>query len=171
MQHVLGHTFSTSLVTGMFHPSPQHVYLTQQVIALNQSYPCPRCTGGMMEPYGLTETLKCTVCKRIYVPLRGGRYLYPARSIGWRIAPTFWWDGFKWHWAGTTATGRQLAAIVMLSLLPVTAIYLAISLNLWNGRPEWCHPALLTLVTGLFALQLVYLICWDFNYHSKQRYH
>jgi hypothetical protein len=151
----------------MFHPSPQHVFLTQQVITLNQSYPCPRCTSGMMEPYGLTETFQCTSCKRAFVPLKGGRYLYPARSIGWRIAPTFWWDGFRWHWAGTTATTRQLTIIVLLSLLPVLAVNLTICLNLWANRPDWCNPALMTPLIGLLTIQFIYLLCWDFDFLSK----
>jgi len=152
----------------MFQPSShQQFSFRQQVIALNQAYPCPRCTAGMMEPFGLTETFKCNSCKKTFVPLKGGRFLYPARHIGWRIAPTFWWDGFRWHWAGTTATPRQLAIIVLVSLIPVVAANLAVYFNVWTGRPDWCHPSLITPLIGLLSIQIAYLSCWDFDFLSS----
>jgi hypothetical protein len=153
----------------MFHPSSERISFRQQVIALNQSYPCPRCTVGMMEPFGLTETFQCNACKRGFVPLKGGRFLYPARLLGWRIAPTFWWDGFKWHWAGTTATARQLATIVLVSLLPVLLVNLAIYLQWWTARPDWCNSVLLSPLVGLLTVQLVYLACWDFDFLSRKQ--
>lgn len=153
----------------MFHPSSQHVSFRQQIIALSQSYPCPRCSSGMMEPFGLAETFRCTTCRRNFVALKGGRLLYPAENTGWRIAPTYWWDGFRWHWAGTTASSRQLLTIVIISLLPVIMLNMVIRLNVWSGRPDWCNPFLISLLLGLASTQLVYLLCWDFEFLSKRR--
>jgi hypothetical protein len=120
-----------------------------------------------MEPYGLTETFQCHTCHRAFVPLKGGRFLYPALNLGFRIAPTYWWDGYRWHWAGTTATTKQLAIIVAVSLLPVLALNLAVGLDLWTQRPTWCNPALMSPIVGLLSLQLIYLLCWDFEFFSK----
>lgn len=153
----------------MFHPSSQDLSFRQQVIALSQSYPCPRCTSGVIEPFGLTETFQCNTCQRSFVPLKGGRFLFPAKDLGWKIAPTFWWDGFRWHWAGTTATSRQLVTIVLLSLLPVLLVNMGIYLNLWTHRPPWCGPALLSPLLGIITIQLVYLCCWDFDFLSRTR--
>lgn len=152
----------------MFQPNAQQFSFRQQIIALNQSYPCPRCSAGVMEPFGLTETFKCNGCKRVYVPLKGGRYLFPANSIGWKIAPTFWWDGYRWHWAGTTASTQQLSCIVLVSLLPVVALNVAIHMNLLAGRPYWCTPLLMSLIIGLITTQVAYLTCWDFDFLSKK---
>ncbi|MBI4532373.1 MAG: hypothetical protein HY711_00380 [Candidatus Melainabacteria bacterium] len=153
----------------MFHPSSQHVSFRQQVIALSQSYPCPRCTSGMMEPYGFTETFLCNTCNRTFVPLKGGRFLYPARHLGWRIAPIFWWDGFRWHWSGTTATPRQLFWIVALSLLPVILVNLAICLNWWTEQPRWCNPVLLSPSLALTSIQVIYFLSWDFKFLKRKR--
>ncbi len=152
----------------VFHPSSQHMSLRQQVITLAQTYPCPRCTAGVLEPYGMTETLSCNACKRGFVPLRGGRFLYPATLMGWKIAPTFWWDGFRWHWGGTTATARQLSAIVLLSLLPVIGVLSAAPAL---PRHPLCEPCLLALAVGLVSMQLIYLMCWDFDFFSRHKAH
>lgn len=155
----------------MFQPSSQHLSLRQQVIALSQAYPCPRCTPGTLEPFGLTETLMCSSCRRGFVPLRGGRFLYPAQHLGWKIAPTFWWDGFRWHWGGTTATTRQLCTIVLMSLLPVIGMMVASTLakGWWLATlPRWCDPALLAPIVGLITMQLIYLLCWDFDLFSRR---
>jgi hypothetical protein len=151
----------------MFNSSSQHVSLRQQVIALTQSYPCPRCTPGVLETYGLTETLHCNHCSRGFVPLRGGRFLYPAQSLGWKIAPIFWWDGFRWHWGGTTATTKQLSTIIMLSLLPVVGIlgYHTVV----HPLPGWAEPSLLGPIAGLITMQLMYLLCWDFDFFSRRQ--
>lgn len=154
----------------MFPSSSQHLSLKQQVIALSQSYPCPRCTPGVLEPFGHTETMSCTSCKRSFVPLRGGRLLFPANSMGWRIAPTFWWDGYRWHWGGTTASSKQLSMIVILSLLPVLAI--ACSSKFMFG---WCHAStpdsawIICPIVGLITMQLIYACCWDFEFYSSKR--
>jgi hypothetical protein len=151
----------------MFHPSSQHISLRQQVIALTQSYPCPRCTPGVIEPYGLTETLHCNHCRRGFVALRGGRFLYPSNQLGFKIAPIFWWDGFRWHWGGTTATTRQLTTIVLLSLLPVIGI-LAFNSVYHEQFPRWLDATLLSPVVGLITMQLMYLLCWDFDFFSRR---
>ena len=151
----------------MFHPSSQHISFRQQVIALSQSYPCPRCTPGVLETYGLTETLHCNHCARGFVPLRGGRFLYPATQMGWKIAPIFWWDGFRWHWGGTTATTKQLTTIIMLSLMPVIGILAYASLYP-HHFPKWAEPTLLSPIIGLLTMQLMYLVCWDFDFLSRR---
>lgn len=117
----------------------------------------------------MTETFHCSGCRRTFVPLRGGRYLYPSKRLGWRIAPTYWWDGYRWHWAGTTATCRQLTVIVLLSLLPVLAVNIALCVNLWANRPAWCNPILLTPLIGLLTIQFIYLLCWDFDFLSERK--
>jgi hypothetical protein len=154
-------------MTHMFHSSSQHISLRQQVIALSQSYPCPRCTPGVLEPFGLTETLTCNHCSRGFVPLRGGRFLYPSNQLGWKIAPIFWWDGFRWHWGGTTATTKQLATIIMLSLLPVIGI-LGFATVHPNGMPLKADPTLLSPIVGLITMQVMYLLCWDFDFFSRR---
>lgn len=155
----------------MFQP-PSPAPLKQQVIALSQSYPCPRCSSGILEPFGHTETLACNSCDRGFVPLRGGRLLFPANTLGWRIAPTFWWDGIRWHWGGTTATNKQLGVIVLLSLLPVIALLTVASLEAswWeNNMPHSCPPTLVGPIIGLITMQLIYFCCWDFEFCSKKR--
>lgn len=151
----------------MFNSSSQHISLRQQVIALSQSYPCPRCTPGVLEPFGHTETLMCNHCRRGFVPLRGGRFLYPSNQLGYKIAPIFWWDGFRWHWGGTTATTQQLATIILLSLLPVVGIMGYASVN--QHVSNWiAQPALLSPIVGLITMQLMYLLCWDFDFFSRR---
>lgn len=153
----------------MFQPSSQNLSFQQQVIALAQNYPCPRCSSGLIETYGLTETFQCGNCQRDFVALRGARLLYPARLMGWKIAPTFWWDGFRWHWAGTTATSKQLATIVSASLVPVILLNVALSLHLFAHRPEWCTPLIMSLLVGLLSVQMIYVFCWDFDFLSKSK--
>ncbi|HEY9714883.1 MAG TPA: hypothetical protein V6C72_15550, partial [Chroococcales cyanobacterium] len=140
----------------------------QQIISLSQSYPCPRCAGSL-EPYGLTETFKCNNCERGFVPLRGSRLLCPSNRMGWKIAPTFWWDGLRWHWAGTTATTRQLMAIVSVFATPLIMLNLAMYLGVGQTLPEWCSPILLTAVLGLLTVQMIYFTCWDFDFLTKRR--
>jgi hypothetical protein len=151
----------------MFHQSYQQLSFQQQIIALNQTYPCPRCSSGLLELYGLTETLKCNGCERTFVPLRRARLLHPANRMGAKIAPTFWWDGLRWHWAGTTATSKQIVAILLASTIPVVLVNLALTMNFFKDRPEWCTPILLSIVVGLMMLQMIYLICWDFDTMSR----
>lgn len=155
----------------MFQPPSQHLSLKQQVIALSQSYPCPRCTPGVLEPYGHTETMMCNSCRRSFVPLRGGRLLFPANRLGWKIAPTFWWDGYRWHWGGTTATFRQLGIIITLSMLPVLTMITVATI-----QPGWCtaikagdaNTGLIAALVGLVTMQLIYFFCWDFEFHRKK---
>ena len=154
----------------MFHPSSQHISFRQQVIALSQAYPCPRCTPGVLEPWGLTETLHCNHCSRGFVPLRGGRFLYPSTQMGWKIAPIFWWDGLRWHWGGTTATTKQLSTMILLSLLPVIGImtYATLCSHEWQHLGRWADPTLLSPIVGLVTIQLMYLLCWDFDFLSRR---
>jgi len=105
----------------------------------------------------------------LFVPLKSGRYLYPAKNLGWKIAPTFWWDGFRWHWAGTTASACQLVAILFTSLAPVIVVNLAMFLGLWSQRPDWCHPLILSPIIGLIAIQLTYLAMWDFDFRTRAK--
>ena len=152
----------------MFNQSYQQIQFDKQIIALCTNYPCPRCSG-MLEPFGLTETFQCNSCDRNYVPLHGGRLLHPANRMGLKIAPTFWWDGLRWHWAGTTATAKQLVSIVGAFFVPLLALNGALSLNLWTDRPDWCSPVLLTAIFGLLTIQLIYLMCWDFDFLTKKK--
>src|SRR5579883_1927199 len=149
----------------MFQPSSQPVSYRQQIITLSHSYPCPRCSGGVLESGDLTETLHCNHCIRSFVPLRAGRFLYPSNSLGWKIAPIFWWDGFRWHWGGTTATTKQLCAIIMLSLVPVFALLGYASVY---KMPHYLEPTLLSPIVGLVTMQLMYLLCWDFDFFCRR---
>lgn len=130
---------------------------------MNQSYPCPRCNCGILEPYGYTETFQCSNCTRTFVPLSNGRKLYPATRNGWKIASTYWWDGLRWHWAGTTASALQLVSIVMMFLAPMLMVNLFISSNIWVQRPEWASPMLMTAIVGLVMAGILRLLCWDFD--------
>lgn len=123
----------------------------------------------MLEPFGLTETLKCTSCERPFVALRGGRMLYPANRMGLKVAPTFWWDGLRWHWAGTTASTRQLVTIALMFAMPILASQTVFSLHLVNDMPAWMSPALASAVGSLFVMQLIYFLCWDFDVVAKRK--
>lgn len=149
----------------MFYQSYQNLSFQQHIIGLTQSYPCPRCSAGALETFGLTETLKCNTCNRAFVALRGGRLLYPANHLGIKIAPTFWWDGLRWHWAGTTATTRNCVLLIALFVIPLTLLNIGIYFDIWSDRPEWCNPLLLTSIIGLLNIQLIYFMCWDFNFN------
>lgn len=151
----------------MFHSSYQNLSFRQQIIAANQSYPCPRCSSGMIEPFGITETLKCTSCERSFVALRGGRMLYPANSMGLKIALTFWWDGLRWHCAGTTASSRQLLTPILLLASCVALSQLILSLNLIASKPE--YPPLAAAAGLLVGLLLIYSICGDFDVVAKRK--
>ena len=156
-----GHAYPSS--------SSQQLSFRQQVIALSQSYPCPRCVPGALEPWGHTETMMCSNCRRSFVPLRGGRLLFPANCLGWKIAPTFWWDGFRWHWGGTTATTRQLTVIVLLSLLPVIGLVLAHKAHLFNLPSGYETLWVICPIVGLITMQLIYACCWDFEFYSAKQ--
>ncbi len=153
----------------MFNQSYQQLSFHQQIIGLSQNYPCPRCVCGSLEPFGLTETFQCASCDRSFVPLRGGRLLHPARSMGWKIAPTFWWDGLRWHWAGTTASARQMTTILALLIVPLLALNIGFYFYSGIDRPEWCNPILITATVGLLMTQLIYLACWDFDFLTKKK--
>lgn len=153
----------------MYHPSSQHISFREQIIALSQSYPCPRCNSGMLEPRTLGDTFRCSGCSRDFVALKSSRFLYPANCLKWKIAPTFWWDGYRWHWAGTTATTKQLLGISALSMLPIAGIDWAMYSNLLPGRPDWCTPALMSFLLALATVQIIYLLCWDFNAAPKTK--
>jgi hypothetical protein len=89
--------------------------------------------------------------------------------MGWKIAPTFWWDGLRWHWAGTTATSKQLTTIVALFVTPLIALNLCLFMNTGIERPEWCNPVLMTAILGLLTMQLIYLLCWDFDFLTSKK--
>ncbi|MCW5824846.1 MAG: hypothetical protein KIT34_18760 [Cyanobacteria bacterium TGS_CYA1] len=151
-------------------PHQNHLLFKQpHIISVDQTYPCPRCEHGLLEPYGHTETLNCLSCDRFFVPLRGGRKLFPANRMGWKIAPTYWWDGLKWHWAGTTATARQLTTIVLMFMLSLAGAHFFSSSSLLANRPDWLNPVLIMAITGLVTMQLIYYLCWDFEFISKRR--
>lgn len=153
----------------MFNQSYQQLTFRQEIISINETYPCPRCHSGALEPFGLTETFKCSDCTRNFVSLCGGRLLYPANRLGLKIAPTFWWDGFRWHWAGTTATICGWLAIASLCLLPIVCVNLAIYFNVFGGRPQWCDSPAFDTVLSLLVLELIYLVFWDFHFYSKRK--
>jgi Kef-type K+ transport system membrane component KefB len=89
--------------------------------------------------------------------------------MGWKIAPIYWWDGTKWHWAGTTASSKQLISIVLTVAAPIFLLNLAINTNIWTMRPEWLSPVLLSIIVAIITVQLIYLTCWDFNSKAKRQ--
>jgi len=123
----------------------------------------------MLEAYGLTETLKCTSCERSFVALRGGRLLYPANRLGMKIAFTFWWDGLRWHWAGHTASTKQLVALVMFFFLPMITAEVAFALNLLPEHPEWLSPAAACVAIAMLTSSAIYFFCWDFDHVAKRK--
>jgi len=153
----------------MFHQSYQQLSFQQQIITVNQTYPCPRCSLGVLEPYGYTETFKCNECERTFVPLCGARLLYPSLQMGFKIAPTFWWDGLSWHSAGTTATLKQILSMLVAMSVPVILLNLILALNIWKDRPDWLSPLILSGLVGIFSLLMIYLICWDFESLSRRK--
>lgn len=153
----------------MFHQSYQQLSFHQQIIAPTQSYPCPRCGSGVLEAFGYTETLKCNGCERSFVPLYGARLLHPATRMGTKIAPTFWWDGLRWHWAGTTASTKDWLSIFVLATAPMICLNVVLLMNIWKDRPQWCSPLALNILVGLIMAQMIYLICWDFNFLSSRQ--
>lgn len=153
----------------LFNSSYQSISFRQQIISCNQSYPCPRCNCGILETYGLTETLQCSSCQRNFVALRGGRYLHPANSMGVKIAPTFWWDGLRWHWAGTTASTRQITVMFMLLATPLMALALGYQNNLFKGAPDWLNLPLAMAAASLLGMQALYFFCWDFDFVARRR--
>jgi len=153
----------------MFNSSYQNLSFRQQIINASQSYPCPRCSTGLLEPYGLTECLKCSSCERSYVALRGGRLLTPANRLGFKIAPTYWWDGLRWHWAGTTASTRQLLSVIFFFFAPIVMSQVAFSLNLFPDKPDWLNPFVVSALVGLFSMQIIYFLCWDVDFVSRHR--
>jgi len=152
----------------MFNSSYQHISFRQQIISTNQSYPCPRCSGGMLDAYGLTETLKCSSCERSFVALRGGRMLFPANRMGMKIGLTFWWDGLRWHLSGTTASLRHIATITMLFFIPIMATIIACALNI-GERPEWLSPAAICATVFVLTFSTISFFCWDFDKVTKRK--
>jgi hypothetical protein len=59
--------------------------------------------------------------------------------------------------------------IVSLFIMPLVALYAGMTLNVWSERPDWCSPLLLTSVLGLLTIQLIYFLCWDFDFLSKRK--
>lgn len=106
----------------MFDQSYQQLYVQKQIISLSESYPCPRCKGGNMEPFGETETFMCSSCNRHFVAINAGRILYPSSRLKIKIAPVFWWDGLRWHLAGTTASPGQSMFTLALFIAPLLMI-------------------------------------------------
>jgi hypothetical protein len=169
----------------MFDQSYQQLYVQKQVISLSESYPCPRCKGGHLEPFGDTETFSCKGCSRQYVALNAGRYLYPAGRLKIKIAPIFWWDGMRWHLAGTTASPPQSILVLTMFIVPILAInaFVFFVNNGHLGTPGhmfsqsfFLNLALLNVLTVFFTAQLFYLFCWDQNWshslkHSRRIRH
>ena len=152
----------------MFDQSYQQLYLEKQIIVLEQAYPCPRCKAGNLEPFGETETFACTACRRSFVAINAGRTLYPVFSMKLKISPVFWWDGLHWHFAGTTASHKQLVISLIFFVIPLLAID---AMVFWFNQGHavshasiqafWVNLSLFNLLVGFFLAQLFYLICWD----------
>ena len=156
----------------MFDQSYQQLYVQKQVISLEHSYPCPRCKSGLLKPFGETETFSCEHCERKFVALNAGRILHPARRLRIKIAPVFWWDGTRWHLAGTTASPSQNFLLMLIFVVPMIVINAFVFfINHGHLDPLDQHLVLnLALLNGLvafFMAQLFYLFCWDQNWSNN----
>lgn len=161
----------------MFDQSYQQLYTQKQVISLNESYPCPRCKGGNLEPFGETETFNCSACSRKFVAINSGRILYPAGRLKIKIAPIFWWDGSHWHLAGTTASPAQAIFALSIFATPLLAAngfvflfnhgYLSTSGHVLS-QSFFLNVGLLNILVAFFVAQLFYLFCWDQNWSTKR---
>ena len=58
--------------------------------------------------------------------INAGRVLYPVYSMKTKISPVFWWDGLRWHLAGTTASNGQFLATMLLFVTPLLGIDAAV---------------------------------------------
>ncbi len=151
----------------MFEQSYQQLYVEKQVISSGQAYPCPRCRSGNLEPFGETETFLCANCGRNFVAINAGRVLYPVYSMKTKISPVFWWDGLHWHLAGTTASNKQILAMMLLFIIPIFAVDTVVFwLNHGHAMQTmtqsfWLNLTLLNLLVGFFFAQVFYLMCWD----------
>ena|SRR5579872_122244 len=155
------------------------LYIEKQVISLSESYPCPRCKSGQIEPFGETETFNCNQCTRKFVALNAGRILYPAKRLKIKIAPIFWWDGLHWHLAGTTASTIQNTFVATMFIAPILTVN-AFVFFINHGHLGMAGHALtqstlfnlvlLNVLTLFFMAQLFYLFCWDQNWsHNRHR--
>jgi len=157
--------------------SYQQLYMQKQIISLSESYPCPRCKSGKLEPFGETETFSCRGCSRKFVAINAGHILYPAGRLKIKIAPIFWWDGLRWHLAGTTASPAQNIFASILFVAPLITIN--IFAFLFNHGQLGAHGqalnqsfflnlGLLNILVVFFMAQLFYLFCWDQNGSAKR---
>jgi len=159
----------------MFDQSYQQLYLEKQVILHGQVYPCPRCKCGNLEAFGETETFICTACSRNFVAINAGRILYPVYRMKTKIAPVFWWDGLRWHLAGTTASAKQVIWGIIIFVVPIMLLngavfYLNHGHNIGQAPKEafWLNLSLLNLLIGFFLAQIFYLMCWDHEGRRKR---
>ncbi len=141
------------------------------------AYPCPRCKCGNLEAFGETETFICTACRRNFVAINAGRILYPAHSMKTKIAPVFWWDGLRWHLAGTTASKEQIMFAAISFLAPLVIINSFVLLFNHGQSVMLAHTlsqnfllnlVLLNILVGFFMAQLLYLMCWEQNGRLKR---
>jgi hypothetical protein len=153
----------------MFNSSYQQISFRKQIISTTQSYPCPQCSSGMLEPFGLTETMKCTCCERTYVALSGGRLLYPANRLVMKISPTYWWDGLRWHWAGHTANTKQLLAIFVFFMTPILLSQVLFALNLLPEHPDWLNAKTAFIAVAALTSAAIYCFCADYDFVVKRR--
>lgn len=152
----------------MFEQSYQSLYLEKQMILQGQTYPCPRCKYGSLEPFGETETFVCSACSRDFVAISAGRILYPACHMKRKIAPVFWWDGLHWHFAGTTASLKQLATVVLLiassfAFVNCALLYLKYEqiLGQTTRLAPWLNLLLINILMATLLGHLFYTLCWD----------
>src|ERR1700722_6744762 len=145
----------------MFDQSYQQLYVEKQVILLGQNYPCPRCRSGNLEPFGETETFVCAACRRNFVAINAGRVLYPVYSMKAKISPVYWWDGLRWHLAGTTASNGQFLTTVLLFVAPLFCMDTAVfwlshghAVHQVTAQAFWLNLTLLNLLVGFFLAQL-----------------
>lgn len=111
----------------------------RQLLALDQSYPCPVCRHGKIEPITLTEAWGCDRCRQIFERRAesntiGKLSTPPHRPRSWR------WDGQQWVLEGkpvglkfsglATVAALGFFLWIVLSRLNLSEIVLAFLLGM-----------------------------------------
>ena len=146
----------------MFQKSSQNISFNhKQVINLDNSYACPKCEVGNISQFGHSETFLCNECRHKFVPLKASKLLYPANDPGFKIALTYWYDGQKWHKAGTTASFTYMLTLMIVLTIPPLILNYFLTQNIWLNKPYWCNNEILILLSIILELQLFYTYIWD----------
>ena len=133
----------------------------KRTISLDQTYSCPKCSIGTISNYGHGEVLHCNECQHKFVPLNSSKLLYPAIDPGFKIAPTYWYDGKDWRFAGTSASFTHVLILTIIAILPYLVLDYLICQNIWLNRPSWYSNELTFGLVFLTEFVLFKMFIWD----------